>query len=192
MNFLAHLTLSHFSADLQVGNFIGDFIRGRELAALPPGIRRGVLFHRDIDALTDADPGVRQLNDRLKLDHGRYAPVISDIAFDYFLYLNWAEWGPQPFGLFKATAYRRLLDARPHLSERITGYVEDMTRGDWLEMYTSPENMHAVYDRLTGRLSQPDLLSGVDETLIRHASRFNHALHGLFPRLQQLADTYRD
>ncbi|MGB3802223.1 MAG: ACP phosphodiesterase [Lewinella sp.] len=192
MNFLAHLTLSHFDADLQVGNFVGDFIRGRELAALPTGIQRGVLFHRAIDALTDHDPDVRQLNGLLKIRHGRYAPVISDIAFDYFLYQKWDAWGPQPFGKFKEVAYGRLLAAQPHVNHRVAGYISGMTRGDWLRMYTTKTGMAQVFDRLEGRLSRPKLLSGVNTTLEEYATEFNYALDRLFPRLQQLASSYRE
>ncbi len=192
MNFLAHLTLSYFSPDLQIGNFIGDFVRGRELAALPEGVQRGVLFHRAIDGLTDADADVRNVNAVLKRQHGRYAPVISDIAFDYFLYLNWAKFGPRSYPAFKTATYQVLLDARPFLSPRINGYVNGMVKGDWLELYTTPEGMRRVFDRLEIRLSQPRLLQGVNESLERHASLLNYTLWQLFPRLQQLADRYRE
>ena len=192
MNFLAHLTLSHFSADLQVGNFVGDFVRGRELTQLPEGVQRGVRFHRAIDALTDRDPDVRLLNQLLATRHGRYAPVVSDIAFDYFLYRNWALYGPAPFPAFRDTTYARLLSARPQLSNRLTGYLDAMVTGDWLDLYTTREGMDRVYERLLTRLSRPELLTGVSETLTDHAAQFNLTLHRLFPRLQQLSDTYRD
>ena len=192
MNFLAHLTLSYFSADLQVGNFVGDFVRGRELQALPSGIRRGVQLHRDIDALTDAHPEVRALNRVLSKRHGRYAPVVSDIAFDHFLYRAWPSLGPQPFPAFCNRSYAALLTARPLLSPRLNGYVEGMVGGNWLDLYTTPKGMAQVYARLERRLSRPELLVGVNDTLREQAGLFNFTLHALFPRLRDLADTYRD
>ena len=192
MNFLAHLTLSHFSADLQVGNFVGDFVRGRELAQLPEPVQRGVRFHRAIDALTDRDPDVRQLNKLLTTRHGRYAPVVSDIAFDYFLYRNWSLYGPEPFALFRDRTYARLLRSRPQLSGRLNGYLDGMVSGDWLQLYTSRDGMDRVFERLLGRLSRPEMLTGVSDTLDNYAGHFNLTLHRLFPRLQQLSDTYRD
>ena len=192
MNFLAHLTLSHFSTDLQVGNFVGDFIRGRELQTLPPGIRRGVALHRAIDRLTDADPDVRALNRRLAVRHGRYAPVVSDIAFDHFLYLAWPALGPAPFPAFRDGSYATLLAARPLVGSRVRGYVDAMVQGDWLQLYTTPAGMAQVYDRLERRLSRPELLAGVNDTLREEAGLFNFTLRALFPRLRELADTYRD
>ena len=192
MNFLAHLTLSHFSADLQVGNFVGDFVRGRELARLPEPVQRGVRFHRAIDALTDRDPDVRQLNALLATRHGRYAPVVSDIAFDYFLYRNWAIYGPAPFPVFRERTYERLLAARPQLTVRLTKYLNGMVTGDWLNLYTTRPGMDRVYERLLSRLSRPEMLAGVSDTLTDYAPHFNLTLHRLFPRLQQLSETYRD
>ena len=192
MNFLAHLTLSHFSPDLQVGNFVGDFVRGRELESLPAGVRRGVLLHRAIDALTDADPDVRRLNAVLHDRHGRYAPVVSDIAFDYFLHLAWEEFGPAPFPAFSQSTYAVLRQARPGLSPRLNRYVDAMVGGAWLELYTTPTGMRQVFHRLEARLSKPGLLDGVNETLRIHATLFNFTLHALFPRLQALAATYRE
>ena len=54
-------------------------------------------LHREIDRLTDADADVRAINRLLSVRHGRYAPVLSDIAFDHFLCLNWEQLMPTDF-----------------------------------------------------------------------------------------------
>ena len=192
MNFLAHLTLSYYSADLQVGNFLGDLLRGAEVDTLPPGIRRGVLLHREIDRLTDADPDVRALNLLLRKRHGRYAPVISDVAFDYFLYLNWDRFGPAPFDTFTAQVYTRMGGARAEVPERVRGHIDSLLRYEWLDMYTSPEGMRGVFRRMLPRLSRPEQLEGINDTLQDLAVPFNRTLLLLFPRLQLLAAKYRE
>ncbi len=192
MNFLAHLTLSHFSADLQVGNFLGDLLRGAEAQALPEGIRRGVDLHRDIDRLTDADPDVRRINKLLSERHGRYAPVISDIAFDHFLYLNWDTCGPAPFPDFTAVAYERLRAARPEVPERVRKHLDGIVRHEWLEMYATAAGMRGVFLRMLPRLSRPELLTGVNDSLRELADPFNRTFLLLFPRLQALAASYRE
>ncbi|THH41287.1 acyl carrier protein phosphodiesterase [Neolewinella litorea] len=192
MNFLAHLALSYYSADLQVGNFIGDLVRGREVAVLPLGIRQGVEMHRRIDRLTDADPDVRRLNRSLRARHGRYAPVISDVAFDYFLFLNWDTLGPAPFHDFTEKAYRRLAAARADLPPRIHPQIDGLVRHRWLSVYTSVGGMQEVFQRMLPRLSRPEMLDGVSESLYDRHADFNRTLLLLFPRLQALANTYRD
>ena len=191
MNFLAHLTLSHFHPDLQVGNFLGDFVKGRAVLRLPQAVRRGVEMHRAIDHLTDADHDVRALNDHLKPLHGRYASVITDIGFDHFLWRNWEDFGPAPFGDFCATSYAALYARRDVMTDRVRGYVNGMVKDDWLRLYTTRAGMETVYARLLPRLSRPELLAGVNDTLRENDAAFNRAFRALFPRLQALADAYR-
>lgn len=192
MNYLAHLTLSHFSAELQVGNYLGDLVKGRQVDALPPTIVRGIEMHRAIDRATDRDVDVRLLNASLRQRHGRYAAVISDICFDHFLYLNWAALGPEPFGSFCDLTYARLIISKPLMSPEVSRYVDGMTAGNWLGLYTTKAGMASVFRRLRKRLSQPELLNGIDRSLDDLGPEINLTLLRLFPRLQSLAATYRD
>lgn len=191
MNFLAHLTLSHFDTDLQAGNFLGDFVKGSAVAALPPGVQRGIDMHRAIDHLTDHDPDVRALNELVALRHGRYAGVITDISFDYFLCRHWDRFGPLDFDAFRVGTYWALHARREVMSERIQGYIEGMLNHDWLTLYTTAAGMDNVFGRLRPRLSQPDLLDGVGDLLTDYEAEFNQTFLALFPRLQTLADAYR-
>ena len=149
-------------------------------------------MHRAIDRLTDGDREVRKVNKLLSERHGRYAPVISDIVFDYYLCRNWETFGPAPFTVFTQTTYAGLLGALPLIPERAHPYVRGMTGGDWLRMYRSRAGMNEVFTRLLRRLSQPHRLNGLAETLKDYDTQLNRALLLLFPRLQALADTYRD
>ncbi len=191
MNFLAHLALSHFSADLQVGNFLGDFVKGRAVKQLPPGVRTGVDFHRAIDRTTDANEDVRRLNALLRPRHGRYASVITDIGFDHYLFRNWTDFGPAPFPEFCATTYRNLAAATDCMDERVTGYVNGMVKDNWLWLYATPEGMQKVFGRLRPRLSRPVLLNGIETTLADYDREFNATFRAFYPQLLELADRYR-
>ena len=191
MNFLARLTLSHFDTDLQAGNFLGDFVKGKAIKKLPAGVQRGIDMHRAIDAMTDTDPGVKSLNHLLSDRHGRYASVITDIGFDYFLYLNWERFGPLEFDAFRVGTYWALHARRDAMSVRVQGYIEGMLKYDWLTFYKSKEGMAHVFKGLHLRLSKPELLSGVNESLIEYHDEFNQTFLTLFPKLQTLADAYR-
>ena len=190
MNYLAHLALSHYDADLQVGNFLGDIVRGSELATLPAGVQRGVWMHRAIDLLTDRDRDVRRVNGLLSRRHGRYAPVISDIMFDYFLCRNWASLMPQPFPEFRERTYARLRAATDAIPPRAARQLTGMTDGDWLRLYASTAGMGEVFRRMRPRMSKPALLAGVGESLQEYHDELNRTLLLLFPRLQALAHQY--
>jgi len=53
LNYLAHIFLSGKDSDLQIGNFIGDFVKGNQFNDFPEGIRNGIILHRSIDHFTD-------------------------------------------------------------------------------------------------------------------------------------------
>jgi len=148
-------------------------------------------MHRAIDKLTDADPDVRALNKLLAPRHGRYASVVTDIGFDYFLWRNWEDCGAGNFTDFCSTSYANLYARREVMPDRVKGYVNNMVKDDWLRLYTSRHGMEMVFNRLRPRLSRPTLLDNVDAVLIDFEAEFNQTFLALFPRLQTLCDAYR-
>lgn len=148
-------------------------------------------MHRQIDVVTDTHPAVKILNEQLAGRFGRYATVLSDIGFDYYLYQNWEEFGPAPWPEFCAGTYHCILRARPHMPEKAAGYATNMVREDWLRLYTTKEGMAAVYRRLRKRVSRPEKLEGIGTILGDYDAEFNQAFQALFPALQELADGYR-
>ena len=90
MNFLAHAYLSNDNPLLLVGNFMGDFVKGRDLhERFDPGIANGVELHRLIDSFTDSHPVVIESKKRLRESYRHYAPVIVDMFYDHFLASMW-------------------------------------------------------------------------------------------------------
>jgi acyl carrier protein phosphodiesterase len=154
-------------------------------------VQRGIQMHRAIDHFTDTDPDVKALNGLVSQRHGRYASVITDICFDYFLCQNWDRFGPLEFDAFRVGSYWALHARREAMSDRVQGYIEGMLNHDWLTLYRTPEGMAHVFKRLRPRLSQPELLNGVDDLLIDHYPAFNQTFLLLFPRLQELANAYK-
>lgn len=174
-----------------MGNFLGDFVKGAAARTLPVGIQRGIEMHRAIDHLTDTDPDVRALNRSVAKRHGRYAGVVTDIGFDYFLFQHWTDFGPASFDFFCEQTYENLQAYRPLMSKKVQQYVTGMTRDNWLRLYTSPVGMETVFDRLRPRLSRPEALDGIEHLLPDFHPAFNQTFLRLFPRLQQLANAFQ-
>lgn len=85
MNYLAHIALSRRNESLQVGNFIGDFVKGKAYDNYTSEIKRGILLHRKIDHFTDNQDDVRACVELLRPEFGRYSAIVVDLYFDYFL-----------------------------------------------------------------------------------------------------------
>ncbi|HCT94182.1 MAG: hypothetical protein A2X19_09000 [Bacteroidetes bacterium GWE2_39_28] len=73
MNYLAHIFLSRGNRQLQVGNFIGDFVKGKSHENYPPEIQQGILLHREIDRFTDSRPSFLETVEMLRPVFNRYS-----------------------------------------------------------------------------------------------------------------------
>ena len=60
MNVLAHIYLSGDSEKIIIGNYIGDYVKGRDYLKYPEPVRKGIILHRHIDAFTDRHPVVHR------------------------------------------------------------------------------------------------------------------------------------
>ena len=46
MNYLAHIYLSGKNRQIQIGNFVGDAVKGKAYNSYPDFFRKGILLHR--------------------------------------------------------------------------------------------------------------------------------------------------
>ena len=168
MNFLAHVFLSRHDRELLLGNFLGDLIRPAELPTLDARVQEGVRLHRAIDRFTDHHPLVRTAVARIRSDHGKYAPVVVDVWFDFLLIRHWSVACPEEaFGAFRRRAYAQLRASLDQVPPRLRDRVRGMIRADWLAVYGTVLGLNDTFQRLEQRTSRPDLLHGVLRTLDR-------------------------
>lgn len=186
MNFLAHLYLSGDNPDLLLGNFLGDLVRNRDLPALPVTVQEGIRLHRFIDSFTDQHPMVRLGTTRLRPLHGKYAPVVLDVLYDFVLSQNWDRYHSEPLDTFRAGVYRQLLERKNLVPPRLQERLELMVADDWLRHYSSEEGLNAVFERMKHRVSRPDLLANATHTFMAHYPVFEAEFHVFFPEIRKL------
>lgn len=153
MNHLAHCYLSYCDSDLLLGNFIADYVKGRRWEAYPPGVQRGILLHRAIDAFTDEHPSVRQSVVRVRPIAGRYAGPVIDILYDFLLAEQWATVAEQPFEEFVGETYAILKSRHGEMPPPLDERLPRMLAGDFLTGYARTEGLDFVLDRFSRRLS---------------------------------------
>lgn len=100
MNYLAHIYLSGKDKQVQIGNFVGDAVKGNAYRNYPPGIQKGILLHRQIDAFSDAHPLVREMVALGRAYFGRYSAVVTDILLDHILARDFKIYAHQVFERF--------------------------------------------------------------------------------------------
>lgn len=152
MNHLAHCFLSFGDEDVLLGNFIGDFVKGKEWQSYPVRVQTGIMLHRTIDSFTDNHAATDQSVRRIRSLAGRYAPPLVDILYDHLLAIYWEQYSETLFDDFAEKTYRQLAarvsEMPPVLAERLPRMLE----GRFLHGYTRREGLDWVLNRFSERI----------------------------------------
>jgi acyl carrier protein phosphodiesterase len=156
MNFLAHIYLSGDSRELLIGNFIGDYIKGKDYEKYPPLIQEGILLHRKIDGFTDNHPITRNAKNLVRGKYGLYSGIIVDIYYDHFLSANWETYCEMPLKSYVRNRYRMLDSGFSIFPAGVKSWFPYFIKSNWLEAYTSFQGLIMVFNRMSYRTSLPN------------------------------------
>ena len=188
MNFLAHIVLSGDQSKVMVGNFIGDFVKGRNLSdRFEPEVVTGIELHRGIDEFTDDHAVVMESKSRLRAKYRHYAPVIVDVFYDHFLAKEWSFYHKLPLDAFAKQTYDTLYRFKNILPEDVMQMLPYMTHGNWLLNYSKVEGIQRT---LTGMSRRTKFDSKMDESvddLREHYEAFQKEFEQFFPQLQKFS-----
>lgn len=191
MNFLAHLYLSGDQPKVKIGNFIGDFVKGRNLSArYEKEIVLGIELHRAIDHFTDTHKVVQQSKKRLAGKYRHYAGVIVDVFYDHFLSSRWSEYHHQSLADFAQASYKLLQSNDAILPDEVKGMLPYMVQGNWLVGYSKIEGINQA---LTGIASRTPYVSHMEKAaadLREHYEAFAEDFMTFFPQLRDFAADY--
>lgn len=183
MNFLAHIYLSGESDEIKIGNFIGDYVKGRNYEKYPELVRKGIVLHRKIDRFTDIHPVVNQSKMHLKKRFRRYSGVIVDIFYDHFLASEWRMFSRHPLPQYVVNMYEILVSNYFILPNEIKTFLPFFIINNWLESYTSIEGIEGVLRRMTRRTSLPNETTFAISELRKNYHLFRDEFLQFFPEM---------
>lgn len=184
MNWLAHIYLAEPGAESWVGAVAADWVKGEARARFSPAVQRGFALHRAIDLYTDVHPVVLHSQSRIQAPYKRYAGVLIDVFYDYFLSVNWAEYCPRPRGEFITTVYNALAAHEPHLPAEVARGFRHMRDDDWLNSYATVDGIALTLRRLSRRLRPGNLLAEGAGEIVVHMDALDEDFRAFFPQLQ--------
>jgi acyl carrier protein phosphodiesterase len=152
MNFLAHLYLSGKNEKVLVGNFIGDYVKGRNYEAYEDEIKKGILLHRRIDSFTDNHPKFREAKKPFVPEFGLYSGIIIDLVYDHFLAKNWNCFSDSSLRDFTKWVHAVLLSNYLHLPRRVQGFLPFIIQNRRLESYATVDGIQKAME-IMGRYS---------------------------------------
>ena len=166
MNFLAHIYLSNDDPKIMIGNFIGDFVKGKNFSdVFEPEIAKGIELHRMIDEFTDKHPIVLQSKIKLRPKYRHYAGVIVDIFYDHFLSKFWNDYHALPLTTFAKNVYEIMKAHHSILPQEVKNMLPYMIKDNWLVNYG---NLHGIGQALKGISRRT-----------RYDSKMNESIHEL-------------
>ncbi|WP_321514768.1 ACP phosphodiesterase [Marinifilum fragile] len=156
MNFLAHLYLSGDSEKVRVGNFIGDYVKGKKYEKYHPEIQKGIILHRNIDHFTDKHPLVLDSSKKLKEGYGRYSGVVVDLIFDHFLAKYWQDYHTLSIKDFVTNSHEALIKNYLLLPNKVKLFLPFLIQSRRLESYANIDGLQTALDIMARRTSLPD------------------------------------
>lgn len=186
MNFLAHIYLSGSNPKTMVGNFIGDFVKGRNvLEQFEPDIARGIELHRSIDEFTDHHPVVQSSKVRLRPKYRHYAAVIVDVFYDHFLSRFWDNYHSLPLQEYSANAYATLRENWSALPGEVRGLLPYMIKDNWLLNYGTFDGIGKALTGMSRRTSHESKMEQSVVDLREHYDDFKSEFELFFPDLER-------
>lgn len=183
MNFLAHIYLSGSVEEVQIGNFIGDFVKGKDYLNYPTVIQKGILLHRHIDQFTDNHALVLKGKIRLRSQFGHYSPVISDIFFDHFLAKNWDHFSKTPLLPFTHHFFQTTEKWKNILPDKANHMLSFMRPQNWLYNYQHIEGIHRALSGMSRRSKFETNMENAAEFLKADYAAFQSEFFEFFPEL---------
>lgn len=191
MNFLAHIYLSGTNERIQIGNFMGDGIRGKDYKNYHTDIQLGVLLHRSIDSFTDFHPIFRQSKYRLVPKFNHFSGIIIDMFYDHFLAKEWAMYHHEDLEVFTQRFYQSLKDHKEELNLKTQNLLPYLTKENWLVRYANLTDLQQILKQMDHRFAMKSNMNEAVDDLYANYEDFQREFHLFFKDLMVHAETER-
>jgi len=183
MNFLAHLYLSGADPEIRLGNFIGDYVKGKRFDNFPDQVQVGIKLHRAIDFFTDKHGSTRYCNELLRVEYGKYAGVVVDVLFDHVLANEWKKYSSTELKPFTRSFYLQMVRRYTLLPDPVKKFLPFMIQSNRLYSYKTTEGLKKAIDIMSSVTSLPDKSNGALKILEANRDQIFQQFNTLFPEL---------
>lgn len=190
MNFLAHIYLSGANPRVMVGNFIGDFVKGRNLVQqFDEEVAFGIELHRAIDFYTDHHPIVKQSKNLLWPTYRHYAAVLIDVFYDHFLSRYWEKFSAVPLTEYATNIYASLKSFEFVLPADVRQLLPYMIRQNWLVNYGNFDGLQQTLNGMSRRTRHDSKMEQSIVDLEQHYDALKADFEQFLPDLIQHCNT---
>ncbi|HBA36237.1 MAG TPA: DUF479 domain-containing protein [Gammaproteobacteria bacterium] len=181
LNYLAHLLLAENTPASLIGQLAGDFVKGPLKGQWNAAVEIGISEHRKLDAYTDQHPAVTRSWRRISPIRRRYASVIVDIAYDYYLSRHWREFADQDQLEFITHVHWVLEQYSELLPEGLRQVAPRIIESQLLASYGTRRGLEQAFQRISQRLKRQNALGDALNDIIAHDEAFESDFLAFFP-----------
>jgi len=184
LNFLAHIYLSGDNEDIQFGNFIGDFVKGKKYSKYSEDVIKGILLHREIDSFTDSHPIMHKSIKRMRPAYGKYAGVCTDILYDHFLAKYWSNYSSKILKDFVIDFHYTIIERLGKLPRKARRFAFPFIKNKRLICYADLNCFEDVLQKMAIYTSMPDNVKKAMTIIEDNYELFLNEFNNFFPELQ--------
>ncbi|HKL67272.1 MAG: ACP phosphodiesterase [Bacteroidales bacterium] len=183
MNVLAHIYLSGDSDEIIIGNYIGDYVKGRDYLKYPELVKKGIILHRHIDDFTDRHPVVHRSKMVFTRKYHKYAGVVTDILYDHYLTKEWDTFSRRPLESITYQFYRAMVNNYDILPPKVKDRFPFFIINNWIESYKTSKGLRQVFNALSRRTSLPNESKFAIKTFKKNYYSLGEDFMEFFPQL---------
>ena len=192
MNFLAHLHLAEDTPDSRLGNLLGDFVKGQPWdCRFTDPVWVGIMEHRYVDAFTDNHPMWQQSRGVLPANLRRFAGIIIDIFYDYFLSKSWERFSDETLDLAVGGIHKDLRTALHQAPGEAHEVISAMISEEWLLKYRTISGISETINRVSHRSPVLAPIRGACEVVTPHLEEMEGHFLAFYPDLIRYMDALR-
>ncbi|QTV04601.1 acyl carrier protein phosphodiesterase [Faecalibacter bovis] len=190
MNLVAHQYLSFNNPSLQLGNFLGEVVKGNKYNDYPDDIKLGILLHREIDSFTDSHDVVKRSSTYFHSTQHKYSPIVVDLVYDYFLIKHWRKYHPTSFQLFKENCYELFSYNTENFPTNLQEMLNHLLKNDWFENYSTIEGIQKTLTGISKRVNFDNNLTNTASTIYQYETELEKDFLQFFPELVQFSKDF--
>ena len=190
MNLVAHQYLSFNNPSLQIGNLLGEIVKGNKYLDYPDDIQKGILLHRAIDTFTDNHPIVKKSSSYFHQSQKKYSPIIIDLIYDYFLIKNWRKFHPISYQQFKENCYELFHYNYYNFPDALKHIMDHLLRYDWFENYSTIDGVQKTLNGISKRTKFENNLTSATKTIQENIKYLEEDFLIFFPELITYSKNY--
>lgn len=179
------MLLSGDDDELLVGNFIGDFVKGKLNDRFPQRISLGITLHRRIDSFASQNELFEQSRKRLDPGYGLYRAVLVDMFYDHLLSVEWHNWSDEPLARYISRTRAIITSHNDVLPERLQPLVPYIFE-EMLPSYAEVSGIGRALERMSRRVKRRDNpLAGGERELLQHYEGLQADFRGFMPMIRR-------